>query len=706
MNALFLQVTRSLAEPMQLALVYLDAAAIEEVPIEVWKDIFDTVGWLPSLASIRDSFGHQDIRDALTKDTPSDGLLQALEVLHTLGSEAGREAILSAIQDQNVANIVLPAGVGEKEFALRLFIAQRTNASLADAFTRAQIQIQEEGNQRRYNEFMGKDARQVQGLVRKKDALRAEVLAFCEKSDLGTHAQVEAFYDDGIYMFNILRSHRTQKPLAVVPGHSARTTIQFRPVHSDVISYDASVGRLRIAVRASSMVEFYRAVLGKTLFEDAAFFGGDPVCTLKVLQERGRDALENHGVYKIGRVWMTECLWERGDRELFQIRSTDCFRSMEELDLPISQGTLLQAKLKCEVVGKSTRPVTVNIRVPSRIEVSQKTHELLIDRLLNAVGIRNAASRTEAGNLWTLWPWRHPIHVWRSLFGADTDKLVRDGVLVPIELASVQHPDYPEAGRVLAAQPISDGDFYGVSQIQEIPSRSLTGTDLDGMELAPEQFRLFLRSMLGITSGGAVWDKGELLDLGVVGVGDQRLYLFYALQRPKAGIGDKIRARAAGTHPVILIPSPYIDDCELATVAIESPLPMRRSLIPQAVYKCGLEGCVPAIHIAPEDARLVVDTRIGKIWVDGVEIAGLQVDSHAFQFIELLAKKSPVSADEVIAKISPGRQDDTTAARQAKAQAKQAIVTAMAAADRKFDEDAFPIAGKKAYRCALPPFVL
>lgn len=690
---------------MQLPLVYLDAAAIEEVPIEVWKDVFDTVGWPSSLASMRDAFGHQDIRNSFQKDTPTDGLLQALEVLHTLGTESGREAILSAIQDRNVANVVLPADKGEREFALRFYVAQRTDASLADAFVRAQIQMQEEGNQRRYNEFMGKEARHVEGLDRMKEALRVEILSFCEKSDLGNHVQVEAFEDDGIYIFNILRSHRTQKPLAVVPGHSARATIQFRPVHSDVIKYDTSVGRLQIAVRASSMVEFYRGVMGKALFKDEGFFGGDPVCSLKVLQERGRNALESHGVYKIGRVWMTECLWERGDRELFQIRSTDCFRTMEEIGLPINQGTLLQAKLKCEVVGKSTRPVTVNIRIPSRIEVSQKAHEQLIDKLLSAIGIRNAASRQSLPNLWALSPWRHPIHVWRSLFGADTDKLVRERILVPIQLVSVQHPDHPDEGRVLEAHPVSDGDFYGVSRVPEVRSRSLTGTDLDGLELAPEQFRLYLRSTLGITNGGTVWDTGELLELGVLGVGDHRLHLFYALQQPLPGIGDRIRARAAGAHPVILLPSPHADGCELASVAIESPLPTRRSSIRQAVFQCGLDGCVPAIHIAPEEARLVVDTKIGKVWVDGVEIVGLQTDSHAFQLIELLAQKSPVSADEVIAKISPGRQDDTTAARQAKSQAKQAIVTAMAAVGRTFDEDPFPTAGRKLYRCAFAPFV-
>lgn len=689
---------------MQLPLAYLDAAAIEEVPIEVWKDVFDVVGWPPSLASKRDSFGYKDILRAFAEDPPTDSLLQALEALHTLGTETGREAIISAVQDRGGAN-VLPADKGEREFALRFYVAQRTNASLADAFIRAQIQIHEGGNQRRYNEFMGKEARYIEGMDGKKEALRTEILAFCEKSDLGDHVQVEAFEDDGIYIFNILRSHRTQKPLAVVPGHSARATIQFRPVHSDVIKYDGSVGRLQIAVRASSMVEFYRGVLGKTLFKDECFFDGNPVCSLKVLQERGRHALENHGVYRIGRVWMTECLWERGDSELFQIRSTDCFRSMEELGLPITQGSLLQAKLKCDVIGKSTRPVTVNIRVPSRIEVSQKAHEHLIDKLLSAIGIRNAASRPAMVNLWALSPWRHPIHVWRTLFGAETDKLVQERILVPIQLTSVRHPDHPDAGRVLEAHAVSDGDFYGVSRVPEIPSRSLTGTDLDGLELAPEQLRLYLRSTLGITSGGAVWDKGELLELGLIEVGDYRLYLVYALQQPLPGVGDKIRARASGAHAVILLPSPHTDSCELASVVVESALPMRRSLIRQAVYKCGLDASVPAIHIAPAEARLVVDTQIGKVWVDGVEIGGLPTDSHAFQLIELLARQSPVSADDVVAKISPGRQDDTTAARQAKSQAKQIITAAMAAAGRTFDEDPFPSAGRKLYRCVFPAFV-
>src|ERR1043165_6696017 len=146
---------------MPLPLAYLDAAAIEEISVEIWKDLFDVVGWPLSLASIRESFGHKDVLHSLKQDEPTDNLLEALEVLESLGTEAGREAILTAIRDRSVASDALPAGGGEREFALRFYIAQRANRSLADVFVRAQIQVQEQGNQRRYSEFVGKEAKYI-----------------------------------------------------------------------------------------------------------------------------------------------------------------------------------------------------------------------------------------------------------------------------------------------------------------------------------------------------------------------------------------------------------------------------------------------------------------------------------------------------------------------------------------------------------------
>jgi hypothetical protein len=211
---------------MQLPLAYLDGAVIEEVPIDVWRDVFEATGWPESLASKHSSFGHEDVLRALGQDNPSDNLLQALETLHTLGTETGREAILSAMNDRRVPLDTLPADRGEREFALRLYLAQRRNASLADVFARAQTHVQEGSDQRRYNEFMGKEARSVTNLDARKEKLHDEILRHCRESDLGEHVQVQAFEDDGAYVFNILRSHRTRKPLAVVRGHAARATIE------------------------------------------------------------------------------------------------------------------------------------------------------------------------------------------------------------------------------------------------------------------------------------------------------------------------------------------------------------------------------------------------------------------------------------------------------------------------------------------------
>jgi len=692
---------------MQLPLAYLDASAIEEVPLHLWRDVFEAFGWPVSLAGKRSTFGHNDVRDALQQDELTDELLLAIETLHTLGTEAGREAIVSAMNDRRVPLDTLPVEIGEREFALRLFLAQRGNASLADVFARAQTHIQEGGDHRRYNEFLGREAKPVTKLKAKKDALGAEVLRHCRDSDLGEHVQVEAFEDDGTYVFHILRSHHTKKPLAVVPGHSARATIAFRPVHGDILRYEAAVGRLRIAVRAASMVEFYRRMLGRVLFEDDLFFTGEPVCSLAVLQERGKAALENHDVFGVGRVRMTECLWERGDRNLIQIRAADCFQSIEELHLALTEGTLLQAKLKIDVIGKGTRPVTVNIRVPSRIEVSQRAPEHLVDRLLNGIGIRSAAPARSKNDLWSLHPWRHPTAVWRGLFGAETDTLVRSGTLVPIRLESIPHPEHPGAGRVLGAHPVSDGEFYGVSQLGEIPSRSLSATDLDGWELVPEQLRLYFRSKLGITSGGVAWNGQELLELGTIEVGDQLLYLAYALRQPSAGVGDRLRAHADGAQPVLLMPASQSDGSELAKVMLDAPVPSRRQVIRDAITVCGIADSLPAVHRAPDGARLVVDVRLKKVWVDGIEIVGLKPDTHAFRFVELLAKSrgALVSADDITAGLSVARQDGTTTARQAKNAAKKIIVDAMAVAGRTFVVDPFPSAGTGFYRCAFPSYV-
>src|SRR5207253_1159903 len=102
---------------------------------------------------------------------------------HGLGTESGREAIMAAMSDRRVLPGALPQDAGEREFALHLFLAQRTDAALVEVFARAQARVQEGADQRRYNEFMGKEARAVSNLSARRDALRDETKRYCDEKD-------------------------------------------------------------------------------------------------------------------------------------------------------------------------------------------------------------------------------------------------------------------------------------------------------------------------------------------------------------------------------------------------------------------------------------------------------------------------------------------------------------------------------------------
>jgi hypothetical protein len=690
---------------MQIPLANIDSGVLEEVPIPLWRDLFEAVGWPESLAAKPTTFTLDDVVEAIQRDRLDDELLIALEALHTLGTPGGRETISSVMSDRHIPLDSLPHGVGERELALRLFLKQRENGALAEVFSRAQVQIQEV-EQRRFNDFIGKSARRVRDVAAKRKALETAIRDFCEQSDLGDHVHVRVFDDDGTLRFQIMRSHHTRTPLAVMPGSTARATIKYRPVHADLVRYEAGIGRLRITARAASMVEFYRRMFGRVLFSDDTFFYGDPICSLRVLQDEGRKALQRHPVFGVGRVWMTECLWERGDGQRLTIHASDCFDALEELNLNLAEGELLQAKLKMEVTGKSARPLIVNVRAPSRIEVSQVQHEVLVNDVLDAVGIRNAGAVVRDVNLWSLHPWRHPIGTWRVLFGSDTDTLVNAGVLGRIQLDAIFAPDHPGAGRVLQAQPLSAGEFFGISQAPEIPSRSLSATDLDGLELDVQAFQNHIRGLLGLSGAIAKPAEDGLLDLGVLSLGDYSFRLTYAVRQPPPNAAAVVNGRAAGARPVMLLASAGDEVPGIQSVLLENPLPAKNAVVRAIAAKLDLTEQLPAILMAPERARLVVDTRRGAIWFDGIAIPDLKPDTHQFRFAELLARRAPgaVSQDDVVQHLSCGRADGAQAARSAKMKASKAIRAAVQGTGGRFEDPFRPENG--CYRLTVLAYVI
>jgi len=691
---------------MQIPLANMDSAVLEEVSIPLWTKLFDAVGWPDSLRPKRTAtFTHDDVLKAFQSDPLTEELLLALETLQNLGTSEGRESILAVMSDRHIPLDALPHGLGEREFALHLFLKQREDGAFADVFSKAQIQVQE-GEHCRFNDFVGKDTKAVPDVAAKGQALQQAVLDFCKNEDLGDHVQVRAFKDDdGAVRFQIMRSHYTKTPLAVIPGSTGRATIKYRPVHADLVRYEPSVARLRITARAASIVEFYRKVFGRVLFEDDMFFYGDPVCSLRVLQDQGRDALRRHRVAGVGRVWMTDCLWERGDGQRVTIHATDCFDTIDELKLNVGEGELLYAKLRMEVIGKSARPVVVSVRAPSRIEVSQGRHEWLVNEVLEGIGIRNAHPHAPALDLWSLHPWRQPIAVWRELFGGETDGLVNAGVLNKIRLDGIVKPGHAGAGRVLQPEHVSATEYFGVSQVPEIPSQSLSATNLDGLALDSAALQSHLRAGLGLTGTAEKPSDDGLLDLGVLEVGDYSFRLTYALRQPPANASATLNARAAGARVVVLSPTAAgVPDA--TSVVLPKPLPAKNSLIRAIAAKLNLNDQLPAILTAPDNARLIVDTKRGAIWFDRILIPDLKPGTHPFLFAELLAKSAPgaVPKDELVSRLSSGRTDGDQTARSAKAKAKKAIEAALQGKGVTFEDPFRPENGS--YRLTVVPHIV
>lgn len=691
---------------MQIPLAFADPVVIEEVSLPLWCELFDAVGWPTSLSGKGESLTHDEIMSAFERDKLSDELLRAIETIHDLGTPEGRETINELLRDRQVPSGALPQGLGERELAVRFFLAQRNDGALAEVFSRAQV-LNQEGNHRRFNDFIGKKPKKFHNLQNKCTELERAILQHCQQEDLGNHVQIRAFDDDdGACRFQIMRSHHTKAPLAVVEGSTSRAKIQYRPVHADFVRYEPALGRLRITARAASIVQFYRRIFGHVLFEDEAFFDGDPVCSLKVLQEHGRKALASHGVCGVGRVWMTECIWERGDRErLSFINPNDCFDSIEGLNIPFSEGQILQAKFKIQVIEKSARPVTVTVRVPSRIEVSQVRHESLINEVLDAIGIRNIHAMVQKYDLWALYPWRQPISVWRDCFGADTDLLAKNDILKKTRLDSVEPPGHPGAGRVLESNQISPVDYLGVSQTSEIPSQSLSATDLDGLELMIPAFQRHLREVLEITSNAASWQPDSwLVDLGVLTICENDFRIIYALRQPPRDAAGQIRTLSASITPVLLMPKGIKDATGITEILLDKALPERQRVIKDIIIKTNLEEKAPALLTAPKKARLVVDERLGKIWYDGIEISELKPETHPFRFVAILAKNAPASINkhDLTAQLSASRTDSDQTARTAKMTAKKIIKSALEGGNLNF-EDPFK-SENGSYRLTVPAY--
>ncbi|MFZ5477856.1 MAG: hypothetical protein ACOZNI_13865 [Myxococcota bacterium] len=666
---------------------FLDVVAIEEVPLERWREVFAAIGYPAGLTA--ENLSHDALADRLTESEPSEDLRELLQTIHDLGDDGGRGALQEAVRDRNAAPRGLYLDAPAPDLAVQLWLLQRApgNEDAREVFLRAQMRVQAGPARRAFREYAAAKARVVHDLEAARIRLRERVRVRCASEGMGDYAEVRATRNGGRVHFQVLRGYHLQQPVKVEGG--ARSRIEFRPVHCDVIRCDETSGRIRIASRLPRMVPWYRQVLGEVLFDDVAFFAGDQICTLEPLQQQGATALRRHARPGLIDVRLTECRFEHGDHGTHVLVSDDCFAEMERLRLRHGEGAMVEAVLELRFAGRSTRKTKVTIKVPNRIERSRHEREAEIDAFLEEVGIRLGAPLEDREDLWSLAPWRHPIRVWRDSIGnAAVDEWRRAGHFAAVTLRRVADPDVPRGGPALGVEPAHD--LLGVPTRDDLPVRTLTGSDVEGLELDVVSLARTLQRALGLEGDARAHGDGTLVELGRRGLGNVRCGVWLVARQPasEADLRAQLALTGRGELLVALVPGGRRPELGIPVVGVDFTSPDVPRIMRDIVRELRIEDDVPGQVLARPEERLVVDERFGCIWFDGVPVP-IEPRTQAETFLRVLASARglPVHNDELVRRIGAASRTDDQVCRQAKSKALAAIRQGLAAAGREVPPD-------------------
>jgi hypothetical protein len=691
----------------QAPTILLDAVVIEEVPLPLWGRVFHEIGYPSGVPS--NGLTMEAVHDYVRERQVSPEFIEVLQVIHDIGTDSGLDAMI-AVAGAHQRDLGTIATHPPREAAVELWLAQRRDASLSEVFTRVQMQAEARREPRTFREFRGKTARPLLEWNPIQLRLGELVRIWCREQGFGEHVDVRGYVQGGDARVQVIHGHRVQKPVVVRDGGLGRATIEIRPVHCDIVRYDAATAWLRVSPRSASagIVERYRRVIGEAFFGDPDFFGKDVACTLRPLQERGQRALDGGGGVAGARV--TELLWQRGDDQTIWVKAPDCLVAASDMKLPITEGEFLEAKIALTLIGRRTTRRTVHVKVPNRIDYPRDVHESAIEEFLVSSGIRHVEVRTQEKDLWDLYPWRHTERQWREAYPADADELVRRGVLRRVQLSAIASPDLVGAGKPLRVTAHArHGDAFGVSDDDDVAPRQLTASDIEGFELDVSALREYWRSALELV--GQVQDLGA----GVVVLGERQLdsvtCAVAVLERQPtaapASLGNLLRAGTRAPHVAVMVPVGRDSGTGIVDLPFGALTLSARDIWRRFVTSSNLAAQLPAIWSAPTDARLVVDHARKSVWIDGLAV-GVLAESHPYQLIEMLAEAhgNLVSHEEIARKLSSAREDEASVvSKKAKAALKKAIEKTFREEGRSILVDEIVRGGAGGYRLGVASHV-
>lgn len=663
----------------------LNLLEVESVPLPAWTLLFDEIGYPPGLGA-----GELTYEAILTeRDTLSakPEFHAALQMLDEFGNEDGQEALREAALDRGFALDAWPKGEGPKERTMRFFVERRKQAGLDEVVARARVRVQERGRVRPSLEFAGDEPRAV--AVGERAVLitkfESELKAVFGSHDLGDHLEVQFFDDDGDFHIHVIRGGAIRKPLAVESDR--RRLIQYRPVQSDLFRYEPDTGRLRISTRLRSLVRAFRFAFGRVFFGDEAFFSDGETCSLEILRQ-GPSCLKTTTASQVASASLRSCIVRVGDEVRMQISGKDCFRQLQALLQSQDVTDVVEARLALRLWDENRRQVMVTIRAPNRVDFDRKFNAADIDEYLTQVGIRSKPV-ARASDLWSLAHSRHTQTEWRLALGREFDRFVTTALLLPQDMQQVAHPNYPEHGKVLTVHAVDPAgrDLYGVSDDEFVQSRSVTFSDVEGYALDLAAYGRAIAGDLSLTGNVNVIASGGIVDLGARSFGTKAcrlILLAKSLEGSSTEIARGLHDLAKPSMPVLLVPAGRSSGTSWPEVYLPSLAGPFGALKDEIVRTLCVEDELTACERAPHGTRLIIDSRAGSAWLDGLAI-DVGRDTLAFRVLERVARAGgqPVSSQDLRelggARLKNG---DDSAHRQAKREVVKSIGKTLVAAGK------------------------
>jgi hypothetical protein len=613
---------------MVAPLVTLDVLHGVEIP--TWNAFFEAFGHPRGAA--RGIRTHDAIGAALDPPPPVTGgvrkhpqrLLGALAALRELSTWQARDAVYDAARALAIDMTAWPLDVGDAELAARWILAARESAGIRDALALARIDLRQTTRPHPFRYFRARRPaakpapRPWADVLRDLASVASDLDAAARALGRLSHSAARACVDPDAPSSVVIELCRADppRPRIAVGKQAPRAVVQPGSIAIDLVVVD--VARDHVAVRTDNprLLSFHRERIGVLIWGDQDHYGSEPTCNLRVLQELGAAGLEVPALRaSITRVRVIRLTWDDGKSMVHHDEGDDVLAHLAAKGEAIAHGTVLAATIRVSLVGDES--VDVHLRIPNRLHYEPSPHDALIETFLEETGL----SRPDPSppDLWRLAPWIHPKATWVAAFGeAWFDAAVKGRVLCRSESRALVHPDHPHAGRTLIAFPWRRDTRYGVSEDVDVSSALLPLEALSTWRLDPVALGRRLARELALEGDVRGLEAPGLVDLGHRQLARTRVRVFMAAAMPNARLMDELTdALAAPLPAVVLVPRGRRAGGRAREIAFD-PCGHNGGVFREIVFALKLHDEVDALSAAPAEARVVVDTRHERAWLDGV----------------------------------------------------------------------------------------